>query len=197
VIPVDTKDPFALRWQLNLAPLPTDAEQLLRKLEAPPRLIAHLLLVHDVAMQIAERIRQRWPSLALDAEALCFGAAIHDIGKHWHPEELSEPGSQHETTGPIMLVQHGIAPNLARFARTHATWANENGVLLEDLLVALADSCWRGKRDVSLETAIIEWIVTQTGQVGWEIFIALDEVVAACTEKADERLAWMARFPTE
>ncbi|MBA3530836.1 MAG: hypothetical protein H0T73_02790, partial [Ardenticatenales bacterium] len=54
---------------LNLAPLPVEAERLLRLLDAPPRLIAHLLLVHDVALRLAQEFQRLWPALDLD-EAL-------------------------------------------------------------------------------------------------------------------------------
>jgi hypothetical protein len=47
---------------------------------------------------------------------------VADVGKVVHREELSGPGSAHEPAGYELLVAHGVAPERARFARTHAVW---------------------------------------------------------------------------
>jgi hypothetical protein len=78
-----------------LRPLPDQAAQLLEDLEAPPRLAAHLRLVHDVAHQLLAWVTGRYPALRVDREAVLFGAATHDIGKTAHIAELSGPGSAH------------------------------------------------------------------------------------------------------
>ena len=41
---------------MNVAPLPPEVVTLLDKLNAPPRLIAHLTLVHDVARTLTTRL---------------------------------------------------------------------------------------------------------------------------------------------
>jgi len=48
----------------DLCPFPAEAEDLLAKTKAPPRLRAHLDLVHDVACQLTAQIREAWPGLA-------------------------------------------------------------------------------------------------------------------------------------
>ncbi|WP_231935056.1 HD domain-containing protein [Micromonospora viridifaciens] len=101
--------------------LPDHVNELLAALDAPPRLAAHLRAVHDVACQLAEALAQQCPQLAFDASAVLYGAATHDIGKTLHTDELSAPGSAHEPAGYQLLLQHGIDPALARFARTHAS----------------------------------------------------------------------------
>ncbi|MFI5683398.1 hypothetical protein [Streptomyces sp. NPDC051636] len=70
----DTGDP-------PLAPLPAHVAVLLRRVDAPPRLDAHLRAVHDVAVRIADWARQECPALDFDRDAVLFGAATHDIGK--------------------------------------------------------------------------------------------------------------------
>jgi HD superfamily phosphodiesterase len=90
-------------------PLPDAAQRLC----APPRLIAHLTLVHDTACELLDRLVLRFPLLEFDADAVRFGAATHDLGKVLVPEELDGPGSRHEELGYILLGQHGIAPSLA------------------------------------------------------------------------------------
>jgi hypothetical protein len=126
--------------KLSVHPMPPEAVTLLHHLHAPPRLVAHLRLVHDVATQLVAGLQQTYPTLALQSAEVLFGAATHDSGKIVHPEELSQPGHQHEAAGELLLLQHGVPPHLARFARTHAAWHHPD-TSLEDLLVALADTC--------------------------------------------------------
>lgn len=134
----DTGDP-------PLRPLPGQVAQLLRDLDAPPRLAAHLRAVHDVACQLVDWLEQRYPALPLDRDAVLFGAATHDIGKATHIAELSGPRSAHEETGRELLLAQGVSPELARFAGTHASW-KEPDIELEDLLVSVADKIWKNKR---------------------------------------------------
>ena len=84
-------------------PLPDEVARLLRALDAPPRLAAHLRLVHDVAYELVEWLEQRYPALPLDREAVLFGAATHDVGKAVHIRELSGSGSAHEEAGRELL----------------------------------------------------------------------------------------------
>ncbi|MEO3872455.1 hypothetical protein ABGB18_26885 [Nonomuraea sp. B12E4] len=62
-------------------PLPRRAEELLRELDAPPRLAAHLRAVHDAALDLLSWLADHHPEVAVDREAVLFGAATHDIGK--------------------------------------------------------------------------------------------------------------------
>src|SRR5262245_44897839 len=124
--------------------LPDRAEGLLRELGAPPRLAAHLRAVHDVAHRLVDWLDAEHPELVVDREAVLFGAATHDIGKVVHTAELSGPGSVHEAAGHQLLLDHGIDPAMARFARTHADWTAP-GIVIEDLLVSLADKVWKAK----------------------------------------------------
>ncbi len=154
---------------MELKPLPAGIASLLEALGAPPRLIAHLTLVHDVAHTLVAHFEDAWPSLAYDQHAVLIGAATHDIGKIAHPDEL------------------------ARFARTHGQWAVEPEPRIEDLLVALADHWWRGKRDEALETALCQQIAEETHQAAWQVFLVLDEIAAGITAEADSRLAWQSQ----
>ena len=88
---------------MYLAPLPAQVVSLLEALHAPPRLVAHLRLVHDVARTIISRLDQAWSSLVYDRQAVLMGAATHDIGKIIHPEELTHPGHEHEKAGEALL----------------------------------------------------------------------------------------------
>jgi hypothetical protein len=167
-----------------------EARRILETLHVPPRLLAHLTLVHDVAAELLGALLTRWPDLPVDREAVLFGAATHDIGKVLHPDELDGPGNDHEKDGPALLEQLGIPSERARFARTHGTWRKEVGLACEDLLVALADSCWKGQRDEELETRLATQIASRQGIEEWEAFLALDEILQRIAAGAEGRLAW-------
>ncbi|WP_449347474.1 hypothetical protein [Streptomyces xanthochromogenes] len=85
--------------QPPLRSLPIAIAELLDKVDAPPRLVAHLRAVHDVAAQLLEWIAIRNLDPGINPKAVLFGVATHDIGKTLHPGELSGPGSQHEEAG--------------------------------------------------------------------------------------------------
>jgi hypothetical protein len=159
----------------GFAPLPPRARELLESLGAPPRLGAHLRLVHDVAVTLTGWVR----------------AATHDIGKILHPAELSGPGSLHEAAGYSLLLSQGIEEASARFARTHGSW-DAADVTLEDLLVSLADKVWKGKRVPELE----QRVATRLGGPAWETFLALDDELERIAAGADARLAFQAAYPT-
>ncbi|MEV5907149.1 HD domain-containing protein [Streptomyces sp. NPDC052127] len=183
----ETSDP-ALR------PLPAEVAALLDEVGAPPRLVAHLRAVHDVAARLVEWAGRHCPALAVDREAVLFGAATHDIGKTLHPDELSGPGARHEAAGRELLLAHGVRPEAARFAGTHATWGTP-GATVEDLLVSLADKVWKNKRVADLEDLVVAELSRAGGRPVWQEFLDLDEFLTALGEGADQRLAWQAAHP--
>ena len=178
---------------LDLAPLPSEVTQLLAGLGAPPRLAAHLRAVHDVALRLTVALPLAWPTLTIDAAAIAFGAATHDIGKALHPGELIGPGSEHEEHGYQILVARGFPPPRARFARTHARW-NADDATLEDQLVALADKIWKGRREEDLERCLVSRLASITGVAAWEVFSRLDEILEDLAVHADARLAFQGSF---
>lgn len=170
--------------------LPDDARRLLAMLNAPPRLVAHLTLVHEAASEILEALQARWPSFSFDRDAVLFGAAVHDIGKTCHPDELFHEGHLHEQDGPALLQRLGVTAQHARFARTHGKWRYEASVTVEDLLVALADHCWKGSRNEELESLIASCIADSLDIETWKVFLALDDILTNVANGADKRLAW-------
>jgi hypothetical protein len=181
----------------DLRALPADAERLLLRTCASPRLLAHLVLVHDVAFRLAEQIRQAFPGVAFDLDAVRFGAATHDIGKVFHRKELVQPGKNHERQGVRLLLHLGVEKNRARFAYTHGNWATVEDVTLEDLIVALADMCWKGKRVDELEAKVSTLLSRTSGKPEWQCFADLDRIVTSLAAGADARLARQQEFGTE
>jgi putative nucleotidyltransferase with HDIG domain len=180
---------------VQVEPLPPEVSALLSRVGASPRLVAHLTLVHDVTCHLVARLDTLWPTLHYDRDAVRLGAALHDIGKAVHPEELTHPGHRHELAGEQVLRAQGFSKSLARFARTHEQWSEVAVVQPEDLLVAVADRWWRGRRDDPLEATIGRWIAGETQAAAWQVFADLDNIAADITADADARLAWQQRFP--
>lgn len=168
--------------------------ELLQRLDAPPRLVAHLRAVHDVASQLIAWVEPQYPALVFDREAVLFGAATHDIGKTVHAAELSGPGSEHEEAGRELLLAHGVSAELARFAGSHASW-DVQGVGIEDLLVSLADKIWKNKRVPDLEDLVVVELSRSSGRAAWEEFMNLDEVLTRVGDGSDERLAFQMSYP--
>jgi hypothetical protein len=177
----------------ELRELPPHVVSLLDAVQAPPRLVAHLRLVHDVAYQIIAWVTATHPQLSVDSEAVLFGAATHDIGKVRHPEELSQPGSRHEPAGRELLLELGVPPRLARFAGTHGSW-HADGIGVEDLLVSLADKVWKAQRVPDLEQLLVARLAGASGQELWAAFLALDDFVDSVVAEADARLSYQNGF---
>lgn len=182
---------------LDLIPLPKKVEEICQQVNAPPRLIAHLTLVHDVAVKLLIEIKREFPDINIDEQSIKFGAATHDIGKAVYRNELVSSGNQHEEFGANLLKKFDVSDELARFTRTHAIWKTDSTLKLEDYLVSLADICWKGKRDSDLEMLICNQISFVTKSEIWDVFIVLDEILQSITIDADIRLAWQQQFPTD
>ena len=191
------RSPDILRSELGLRALPETVTLFLSSYNLPPRLVAHLILVHDVAAQIVDFMTINWPSMKMDTEPILIGAGWHDIGKTTFPEEISAPGHEHEKAGLMLLTNAGIDMRLARFALTHGTWATDDRIMLEDLVVALADTCWKGKRDTLLEQRIQEILISAGPGTKWDVFLILDNAIESITSDASLRLSWQAQFSHE
>ena len=170
-------------------PLPESARLLCERLAAPPRLIAHLTVVLDVAIDLVNAVGERFPALVFDRDAVLFGAATHDLGKVLHPGELTGAGNLHEVDGQALLESHGVSPSLARFALTHGAWRSQNDLPVEDLLVALADTIWKGSREPELEGRLAARIARDSGAEHWQVYATLGDIADAIAARAEERLA--------
>jgi len=81
-------------------------------------LIAHLVLVHDVASRLAEKLSASFLNAKFDRSAVLFGAATHDLGKALDVDELVQSGKEHERHGFELLAGMGIDEGRARFVHT-------------------------------------------------------------------------------
>ena len=169
-------------------PLPAEVSPLYQRLFLPRSLYCHLQVVHDTALQLVHGIKRSFPSVGIDADAVHFGAATHDIGKLIHSSEVHSSGKLHERDGPGLLLLLGVTPSLARFAGTHGHWSIDSG--LEDLLVSLADQIWKGTRQVSLATIAAERLARESGCSAWQAYLELDDLLTEIAESATDRLEY-------
>lgn len=172
-----------------IRPLPSIAVELLEALDAPPRLVAHLRAVHHVAYRLAGELAA--DGLGFDRDAVLFGAATHDLGKVRHPDELEQPGHEHEQAGYELLLSFGVPPERARFAGSHGSSWHIPGSPTEDLLVSLADKIWKGTRVTALEQSVL---ARMRGEE-WDAFLRLSNILDPIARDADQLLAFQARHP--
>jgi hypothetical protein len=180
---------------VDLRPLPAEIVDLLCRVDAPPRLAAHLRVVCDVAVQLVESFGDAFPSFRFDVAAVVYGAAAHDIGKVLHTSELEAPGNDHERDGYRLLIESGVPSGLARFARSHGDWSASDATV-EDEIVALADKVWKGRREEELEHKLLSRISAAENEEPWRVFARLDDLLTAISTEADRRLDFQSRFAT-
>jgi len=131
----------------------------LQKAGCSPRVIEHCLAVHDIAVELAERLAARGNEVNL--EEVETGAFLHDIGR------AKTHGIEHGVEGGKILRSFGLG-NFARFAERHigggipAEEAEKLGLpkedfvptTLEEKIVTYADKLARGSKRVSFEQTL-------------------------------------------
>jgi hypothetical protein len=163
-----------------------EAFDVLRVIGAPPRLIRHAELVGEAGEALLRGLARL--GVVVDGEFVRAGLVLHDAGKSLHPTELDAPGEQHEVAGERLLIERGVDPALARVCRSHARWRSME-CSLDELVIALSDVLWKGKRNAALEELVIDRAAAQLGRSRWETFVPLDGVFEAIACEGEGRLA--------
>jgi predicted hydrolase (HD superfamily) len=164
---------------------PTEAIQLLQALKAPERLVRHVSLVSEAGeMLLAYTKRQK---ISLDEDWVRCGILLHDAGKIVHQEELSQKGAQHEPAGEELLLKSKVPAHIAKCCLSHARWGSME-CSLEELLVALADTLWKGVRKQELELRVIDAIAAAQQKQRWDVFLGLDSLFEEIAQGGDDRL---------
>jgi hypothetical protein len=156
-----------------------DAYVFLRELGASSRLIIHVKLVAEASELLIAKLHSL--DMGFDVSFVRLGVAFHDAGKILHIEELQIKGINHEAAGEQLLIENGIDAKLARCCRSHGQWQTME-CTLEELLVALADTLWKGKRSHDLENLVVKRLSKQSSRDYWDLFMEMD----ACFEKIAE-----------
>jgi predicted hydrolase (HD superfamily) len=144
-----------------------EAYQLLLDLEAPNRLLKHVQLVNEAAEFIFNKLTAL--HLEFDQHFVELGIIIHDAGKIIYQNELDYSGFEHEVAGEKLLLENEVQLQIARCCLSHARWESMT-CSFEELLVALADKLWKGKRIDQLELKIIDAVAEKLNQNRWDIF---------------------------
>jgi HD domain len=156
-----------------------DAYIFLQELGASSVLITHVKLVAEASELLIAKLRSL--DIGFDVSFVRLGVAFHDAGKILHPQELQFQGNNHESAGEQLLLANGIDAKLARCCRSHSQWQTME-CTLEELLVALADTLWKGKRIRDLENLVVQRLLRQRSIDYWALFMEMD----ACFEKIAE-----------
>jgi hypothetical protein len=162
-----------------------DAYGMLQRLGASHRLICHVKLVGEAADVLIAKLQQL--QVSVDDRFVRLGVAFHDTGKILYPEELSAKGTHHEAAGEKLLIANGVNPSLTRCCRSHSQWQTID-CSFEELLVALADTLWKGKRNAQLEGEVIQRIATLGQKDYWETFMEMDACFEAIAAEGHSRL---------
>ncbi|MEW6127570.1 MAG: HD domain-containing protein [Acidobacteriota bacterium] len=162
-----------------------EAYAFLRELGAPEKLLLPVALVGEAAEIIIKKLKSF--NLAFDERLVRIGVALHDTGKILHADEFFMPGEKHEGDGETLLLSKGIDPKLARICKSHGQW-EQMECSVEELLVALVDKLWKGKREEGLESKIIERLAKQLNLNQWDLYIELDSCFEDIAVKGNERL---------
>jgi hypothetical protein len=161
------------------------ARDLLIGLGAPPSLVTHVRLVGEAAEALLAELERL--GVPLDADFVRAAVVLHDAGKILHPGELHGGGGEHEAAGDVLLRAHGVDPALARCCLSHARW-NEMPCSLEELVVALADTLWKGRRNATLEKRVIDATCGRLDQSFWNLFVELDDCFESIAADGAARL---------
>lgn len=145
--------------------------QLLKDNGADKKLIKHAELVYEVGERILNKLIEK--NIPVDTEVVVGSLILHDAGKIIHPEELTAEGKAHLEAGFKLLMESNIDERIAKSCISHEKW-NEMECSIEELVVALADTLWKGERIPQLERIFIDKIWPFTNTEYWTFFLELD-----------------------
>jgi predicted hydrolase (HD superfamily) len=162
-----------------------EAYQLLIDLGAPHRLLKHVQLVNEAAELLFKKLIAL--NVKFDKQFVELGISIHDAGKILYQSELEDSGSEHEFAGEKLLLENEVQPEIARCCLSHAKWKSM-ACSFEELLIALVDKLWKGKRVGHLELKIIDAVAQKLNKNRWDVFLELDQLFEEIAAGGIERL---------
>lgn len=155
------------------------------------QLVRHLEMVHETTGLLLKGIVSFRPFSDEAQNEMLSGAAIHDVGKVFYPDEVTGPGNKHEGEDVfVKLVQdHGFSPLVARYCSLHSSLKQTvvNGET-HLTVVALADIIWNGNRDIDLELKLADLLGHPASR--WETFEKLGNVIDKVALSGRKRLQY-------
>lgn len=164
---------------------PEQALDYLHQWNAPLHLVRHGQLVAQVAIELVDLCQI--DGLVVDAQWIEVAALLHDVGKIIHTEELHQGGILHEEAGQTWLRSQQVEESLCRICVSHGQWSQME-CSLEELLVALSDKLWKGKRIAELEERVVRTIADKQNQAFWTLYTRWDQRFEELAAQGDERL---------
>ncbi|WP_390590849.1 hypothetical protein [Simiduia litorea] len=171
--------------RMTVLNLRNDAYKLLDELGAPSHLKTHVRLVGEAADLLIHKLTGI--GLKFDSEFVRIGVAIHDIEKIKYQNEMIGSGSEHEPEGEKILLELGVESQIACVCMSHARFALMD-CSIEELIIALSDKLWKGKRVEELELKVIDSIASLMGKDRWDVYPELDQQFELITSSGHERL---------
>jgi hypothetical protein len=101
---------------------------------------------------------------------------------------LDGGSSEHEEAGEKLLLGAGVRPAIARCCISHSRY-DVMELSLEELLVALSDKLWKGKRISSLELRVVDRVAEILHKDRWDVSSELDDCFERIAAQGDLRLA--------
>ena len=86
------------------------------------------------------------------------------------------------------MLSHGVPARVARVCVSHGAW-DSDGLAIEELMVALADKLWKGRRVEALEKRFIDRAVAVSGLDRWSLWVKLDSVFEQIADGGFDRLS--------
>ncbi len=148
-------------------------------------MILHVKLVGEAGELLIDQIEKF--NIQFDKEFIRLGIVFHDAGKIVYQNEIFEKGKNHETAGEKLLIENGINPKLARCCRSHGNWKSMD-CSFEELIVALSDKLWKGKRESELEKQVVNKIAEIGKKDEWDTYVEMDSCFEEIASFGDQRL---------
>jgi uncharacterized protein len=94
-------------------PTVEEIQELLQAWNFPEGIRQHCIVVKDIALQIADRIKETNPDLDLELDVIEAGALLHDIGR------IKSHGLEHGYIGGLLLREINVDERVVRCAMVH------------------------------------------------------------------------------
>jgi len=135
----------------------THTISLLKKHNLTDQKIAHCLLVADIALNLAKKLKQKNPNLDIDLNLVEIGAILHDIDAGVPNKKQGEHGK----IGADITRQEGLDEKIAQITLRHPIDAILDPKRIpqtwEEKIVAYADKRARKDKKVSLKERFEFW----------------------------------------
>ena len=130
-------------------PTGEEIQEIMQAWNFPEGIRQHAIVVKDIALQIAERIKETNPDYDLDVSVVEAGALLHDIGR------IKSHGLEHGWIGGLLLREINIDERVVRCAMVHVL----GGFTPEDIKLEFPANLKEAVKDSLIPESLEEKIV--------------------------------------